>query len=122
MASDPVELIQRAVTALQRRAWNEAAGSLTPQKKALPRNILDTRTGKRLPIIVMESVAGFYLGTRTAKGEPYSRESEEYFGTRHGAEQALARGTWTARRHRTPPPIEFTDVPVGSHQTKARRR
>jgi hypothetical protein len=104
------------------RAWDEAAGSLKPQKKALPRNILDTRTGTRLPIILMKSAAGFYLGTRTGKGEPYSRESEEYFGTRHGAEQALARGTWTARRHRTPPPIEFIDVPVGSHQTKGRRR
>ena len=48
------------------RAWDEAAGSLKPQKKALPRNILDTRTGTRLPIILMKS-AEFRYRRRQAK-------------------------------------------------------
>ena len=43
---------------------------------------------KELPLRVMKSPAGFYLGTADNDG-PYSRESEEYWGTHQEAAAAL---------------------------------
>lgn len=40
-------------------------------------------------LIVMESVAGFYLGYQLTTGEPYTRESK-YFRTRNEARDVLA--------------------------------
>jgi hypothetical protein len=59
---------------------------------------LATEFGKRwLPLEVCESKAGFYLGTKE-KGEPFSRESVEYWRTREEAGQALlSRREWTQR-------------------------
>ncbi len=37
---------------------------------------------------VLESPAGFYLGFKSATGEPYTRETD-YFGTRDSAQQVL---------------------------------
>ena len=51
---------------------------------------------KRLPIQVLESRAGFYLGTADHEG-PVSRESE-YFRTRDAAQHALAQGLWKQRQ------------------------
>jgi hypothetical protein len=48
-----------------------------------------------LPLQVCESAAGFYIGTVHPQDGPYSRESQEYFPTRKGAEQALERGEWS---------------------------
>lgn len=52
----------------------------------------------RLPLQVLQSAAGFYLGTVNDTG-PVSRESLEYFASREAAENALATGRWTQRAH-----------------------
>ena len=52
--------------------------------------------GVELPVSVLESQAGFYLGTED-RGVPLSRESAEYFSTRNRAEAALASGKFTQR-------------------------
>lgn len=52
--------------------------------------------GVELPVTVLESRAGFYLGTQD-KGIPVSRESEEYFADRKLAEAALKSGKFTQR-------------------------
>lgn len=44
---------------------------------------------KRLPLQVLQSAAGFYLGTADEEG-PVSRESAEYWRTAAQAEKALA--------------------------------
>ena len=49
-----------------------------------------------LPVTVLESRAGFYLGTQ-AEGLPVSRESAEYFADRKLAEAALKSGNFTQR-------------------------
>ena len=56
--------------------------------------------GIRLPLQVLQSAAGFYLGTFNEQG-PSSRESAEYWPSRDEAEQALANGpsAWTQRDH-----------------------
>ena len=54
--------------------------------------------GLRLPLTVMRSAAGYYLGTGDEEG-PVSRESLEYWGTEAEAETALASNGegWTQR-------------------------
>lgn len=51
-----------------------------------------------LPLQVMQSAAGFYLGTQRG-GFPFSRESTEYWRNQSEAEAALAKGEWTQRDH-----------------------
>jgi len=50
-----------------------------------------------LPLQVLNSAEGFYIGTFNEDG-PISRESAEYFPTREGADQALTDGSWTQNR------------------------
>lgn len=50
----------------------------------------------RLPLEVLRSAAGFYIGT-ACDGIPVSRESVEYFRSREAALSALATGAWTQR-------------------------
>jgi hypothetical protein len=50
----------------------------------------------RLPLQVLKSAAGFYLGTFD-EGGPVSRESVEYWAAEGQAEKALASGEWTQR-------------------------
>lgn len=57
---------------------------------------LAAQDGYQLPIQVLRSAAGFYIGTRD-EIEPVSRESEEYWKTKPEAEKALTDGTWTQR-------------------------
>ncbi len=45
-------------------------------------------TGKRLPLQVLRSAAGHYIGTADEDG-PVSRESVEYFRSQHAADHAL---------------------------------
>lgn len=52
--------------------------------------------GVNLELVVMQSAAGFYLGTFDEEG-PVSRESEEYWPTRSEAEYALKHKTFTQR-------------------------
>jgi hypothetical protein len=54
--------------------------------------------GRQLPLQVRKSAAGFYVGTREENGEPFSRESQEYWPTRQKAERALTLRIWSQRR------------------------
>ncbi|ENY2989220.1 hypothetical protein ACFW79_002388 [Salmonella enterica] len=49
-----------------------------------------------LPLQVLRSGAGYYIGTQNEEG-PVSRESVEYFSTQSQAEHALKQGTWSQR-------------------------
>ena len=60
--------------------------------------ILAIRYGNlRLPLAVMQSHAGYYIGTHD-DGSPVSRESGEYFPTHDDAQRALESGNWTQRQ------------------------
>ena len=52
--------------------------------------------GKLLPLQVLTSANGFYIGTIDEDG-PCSRESLEYFDDEKSANQALASGNWTQK-------------------------
>ncbi|MCG7928957.1 MAG: hypothetical protein ABW104_18060 [Candidatus Thiodiazotropha sp. 6PLUC2] len=54
-------------------------------------------TGLRLPLQVLRSTAGYYIGTVGEDDIPCSRESEEYFTLPDEATQALEDGNWTQR-------------------------
>lgn len=54
--------------------------------------------GPKLPLQVLKSRAGFYIGTCTDEG-PYTRESEEYWHESGAAQVALENGLWTQRKH-----------------------
>lgn len=58
--------------------------------------LLAGRAGYRLPLEVLESGGGFYIGTRD-EGGPVSRESQEYFPDHNTATQCLNSGKWTQR-------------------------
>ncbi|MBF7052313.1 hypothetical protein IOC61_03150 [Halomonas sp. KAO] len=53
-------------------------------------------SGQRLPVRVMRSAAGYYLGTQSDLG-PVSRESVEYWPTEVQAASALSNGEWSQR-------------------------
>lgn len=57
--------------------------------------LLALQAGELLPLEILQSQAGFYLGT--AREGLFSRESNEYFPTREAAERAKAFGDWTQR-------------------------
>jgi hypothetical protein len=52
--------------------------------------------GLTLPLEVLKSNAGFYIGTSDS-GYTVSRESHEYFWSHTEAVHALASGEWTQR-------------------------
>lgn len=54
--------------------------------------------GPTLPLEVLKSRAGFYIGTSSDEG-PYSRESVEYWHAESEAWNALKNQTWTQRHH-----------------------
>lgn len=54
-------------------------------------------SGQRLPLRVLHTRAGFYIGTHDDEG-PVSRESEEYFPKFKLANLALQDGSWTQRQ------------------------
>lgn len=54
-------------------------------------------SGQLLPVQVLRSAAGYYLGTALPSGEPVSRESECYFYSAREAQRALSRGVWDQR-------------------------
>lgn len=53
--------------------------------------------GVSLPLQVLKSAAGFYIGT-LQDGMPFTRESVEYFPTEEIAQAALSDGKWTQKR------------------------
>jgi hypothetical protein len=60
-------------------------------------HLAKTFCGKSLPVEILYSARGFYLGT-SDENMPFSRESEEYWPKRELAERALANGSWTQRQ------------------------
>ena len=52
--------------------------------------------GLHLPLTILRSNAGFYIGTADNEG-PVSRESVEYFPSNEDAASALANGEWTQK-------------------------
>lgn len=52
--------------------------------------------GKKLEVRVLQSAAGFYIGTADDMG-PVSRESNEYWRKRESAEHALIHDQWTQK-------------------------
>lgn len=59
-------------------------------------NSLILEDGTELPFQVLESGAGFYIGT-LEDGFPYSRESARYWKTREEAQEALDTRKWLPR-------------------------
>lgn len=58
--------------------------------------MLAVQAGYTLPLQVLRSVCGYYIGTQCDEG-PVSRESVEYYRNHEQAAQALESGTWTQR-------------------------
>lgn len=56
-----------------------------------------TYVGKSLPLQVLRSAAGHYIGT--FDDGPVSRESVEYFPSHEAASHALETGAWTQRQY-----------------------
>jgi hypothetical protein len=52
--------------------------------------------GKRLPLMVLNTNAGWYIGTSDAEG-PCSRESLEYYPSFEDAQTALDNDSWTQK-------------------------
>ena len=52
--------------------------------------------GVQLPLEVLQSNAGFYIGT-SEKGMPFSRESVQYWPSAEAASDALSTGAWTQK-------------------------
>ena len=63
------------------------------------KGVLASRAGFDLPIRVLSSNAGYYIGTFSETHGPVSRESQQYYPTQQLAEEAFRKGTWTQRRH-----------------------
>ncbi|ELV5049180.1 hypothetical protein SHB66_004670 [Salmonella enterica] len=59
--------------------------------------ILAAESGFTLPLLVLKSGRGYYIGTANHEG-PVSRESEEYFRTHNKAVLALITGSWAQRK------------------------
>lgn len=52
----------------------------------------------KLPLQVLKSAAGHYIGTFGESG-PVSRESQEYWAERSAADEALKTGNWTQKEN-----------------------
>ena len=59
--------------------------------------LLALGTGKYLLLEVCKSQAGYYVGTLNSDGEPYTRESQEYWPKQAQADAALRDGSWTQK-------------------------
>jgi len=70
---------------------------VVPQPAAASGLLASVHVGERLPLQVLRSAAGHYIGT--FDDGPVSRESAEYFPTREVARHALETGAWTQRQH-----------------------
>ena len=62
------------------------------------KGVLASRAGFDLPIRVLSSNAGYYVGTFSETHGPVSRESQ-YFDKRIDAEEAFRNQNWIQRKH-----------------------
>lgn len=60
--------------------------------------LIGRRFGFNLPLQVLRSAKGFYIGTANDEG-PVSRESVEYWDFLQAAADALKNQRWTQRQH-----------------------
>lgn len=60
--------------------------------------LISRRFGFNLPLQVLRSAKGFYIGTANDEG-PVSRESVEYWDSLLAAADALKNQRWTQRHH-----------------------
>lgn len=60
--------------------------------------VLAEQYGEHLELQILQSRAGFYLGTFSESG-PFTRESREYWNTKVMAQKAFDTGRWTQRTH-----------------------
>lgn len=62
-----------------------------------------TREKEKLPLQVLQSNAGFYIGTVVSSGDmrgaPNTRESDRYWKKAHEAQSALETGNWVQKQH-----------------------
>ena len=72
---------------------NESLSIINPDQKG----VLASRFGHELPVRVLSSNAGYYIGTFSESHGVVSRESVEYFPTQRAAEEAFRQGKWTQR-------------------------
>jgi hypothetical protein len=63
----------------------------------LKHGLLALASGSYFELQVCKSQAGHYIGTLDVNGEPYTRESQEYWVDRVQAEIALRDGRWTQK-------------------------
>jgi hypothetical protein len=70
---------------------------MTAEHAGAQRGMLASPAGADLPLQVLRSAAGFYIGTWDPAEGPFSRESVEYWPARPAAERAFAEGHWTQR-------------------------
>lgn len=58
---------------------------------------------EKLPLQVLQSYAGFYIGTVVPSGDmqgaPNTRESDRYWQKAHEAQSALETGNWVQKQH-----------------------
>ncbi len=52
-----------------------------------------------IPVQVCKSAGGYYIGRLNTEGDPYARDSVEYFSTALEAHEALITDDWTLREH-----------------------
>ena len=64
---------------------------------SLKHGLLALTSGSYFQLQVCKSQAGHYIGTLNADGEPYTRESQEYWVDQAQADQALRDGRWTQK-------------------------
>ena len=64
---------------------------------SLKHGLLALASGNCFQLQVWKSQAGYYIGTLNADGEPYTRESQEYWVDQAQANQALRDGRWTQK-------------------------
>ena len=60
--------------------------------------MISRRFGFNLPLQVLRSANGYYIGTANDEG-PVSRESVEYWDSLQSASDALRNQHWTQRQH-----------------------
>ncbi len=81
------------------KGWVTNAAQLWPETQVADQSIAVlalAATGQKLPLQVLESQRGFYIGAADNEG-PVSRESEEYWPSSILAGEALQHGGWTQR-------------------------
>ncbi len=65
----------------------------------MPKNshLCKTILGIDVPLVVLRSAAGYFIGAEDENGSPLSRDSAEYYRTHEEATRALEEGSFTQR-------------------------